>query len=83
MYRRSFCAVLVTLVTAAFYATTGLVVWRVAFALVPALIAAIGAAIYTVSGELATRQQQWVACACLFTGIAQSIFIVAKSGPYS
>jgi hypothetical protein len=74
---------MVILITAAFYATVGLINWRVGFALVPPMIAAAGAAVYMASGELEPRRQRLVAAACLLIALAQSVAIVVKSGPYS
>jgi len=77
------CCAIVILLTAAFYATVGLVVWRTAFALVPPLIVGIGAGVVTVAGELPPRRRWIVASACIVVALVQSLWLVLKTGPYS
>ena len=83
LHRLLFCCAMVLLVTAAFYATTGYIVWRIAFALVPPLIVAIGGAIVTIASGLPPRQRWMVACACITLTLVQSIVLVIKTGPFS
>jgi hypothetical protein len=83
LVRLALSTVVVMLMTAAFYATTGLTVWRVAFALVPPLIAGTGDAVYVAADGLAPEHRRIVALACVLIALAQSIVIVVKSGPYS
>jgi hypothetical protein len=81
--RVALCAAVVVGVTLAFYASVGLVTWRLAYAALPAVIAAGGAALVWIASRLPSRRRNVVAFACVAIVLTQSIFIVMKAGPYS
>jgi hypothetical protein len=83
LYPIVLCAILVSFATTAFYATTGVVVWRLAYASLAPLIAAAAVAIVWTTASLPDRQRKVMAFSCVAIALAQSIFVVVKSGPYS
>ena len=77
------CGVLVSLVIGAFYSSTGLIVWRLAYALLPPLIIAAAAAVLGITASLAAGQRKMVACACVAITLLHSIFVIWKNNPVS
>jgi hypothetical protein len=74
--------VFVSAVTAVFYASVGLIVSRIAFSIIPALIVvAAGSALAVTEGEHKRRRILAFFCAAVALGAA--IHTVAKNGPYS
>jgi 4-amino-4-deoxy-L-arabinose transferase-like glycosyltransferase len=77
------CSAMVSLVTAAFYSSTGLITWRLAYAMLPPLIIAAGAMTLAVAAALAKHEQRMLAFACATVALLQAIFTIVKNGPYS
>jgi hypothetical protein len=76
-------AILVAVVVLAFYATVGFIVPRLAFAAIPPLLVAAGAAALAVSAGLSRAQRRALGLAYLAIAVGQSIFMIVKDGPYS
>jgi len=75
--------ILVAVVVLAFYASVGFIVPRLAFACIPPLMVATGAAALAVAAGLDDRRRRALGLACLAIAAGQSIFMIVKDGPYS
>jgi hypothetical protein len=74
--------VFVSAVTAAFYASVGLIVSRIAFSIIPPLIVvAAGSALAVTEGDYARRRILAFFCAAF--ALVAAVYTVAKNGPYS
>jgi hypothetical protein len=74
--------VLVSTITAAFYATVGIIVSRIAYSVIPPLIVvAAGSALAMTEGD-DTRRRILASCVTAFALVA-AIYTIAKNGPYS
>ena len=74
---------LTTTMVGAFYATTGLTVSRLAYAMVPPVIVASAAVVLGTVVILPARRRMLVAYACIAISILQATFVVLKNGPFS
>jgi len=74
--------VLVCAVTAAFYASVGFIVSRIAFSIISPLIVVAGSAALAVTEGDYTRRRILAYCCAAFALVA-AIYTVAKNGPYS
>jgi hypothetical protein len=74
---------LVTTMIGAFYATTGLIVSRLAYAMVPPMIVASAAVVLGAVMVLPVRRRMLVAYACIAISVLQATFVILKNGPFS
>jgi len=66
-----------------FYTCVGWVTDRLAYPMIPPLVAAAGAAALVIAQRLPPRRRPVFAAGCLAIAIAQMIYVVIKDGPYS
>jgi hypothetical protein len=76
-------SIMVAALVLAFYASVGLIIPRLAFAGIPPLMVAAGAAALAVSAGLNRAQRQALGLACLAIAVGQTILMIVKDGPYS
>jgi hypothetical protein len=76
------CTVLVSLTIGAFYATTGLIDSRLAYALIPPLVLLLSATAVALA-EADTRWGWVLAVGCVAISMVHSVAVVVKSGPFS
>lgn len=82
-YPTFLCAILVAIVVASFYATTGLIAWRLAYAILPPLLVLAGGAVLTIAKTLPDNRRKVLVCACIAITLMQSVLVIVKSGPFS
>jgi hypothetical protein len=66
-----------------FYTCVGWIVDRLAYPMIPPLLAAAGAAAVVIAQHLPPARRPVLAVGCLVIAIAQMIYVVAKDGPWS
>jgi hypothetical protein len=74
--------VFVSAVTAAFYASVGLIMPRIAFSIIPALIVFAAGSALAVTERDYTRRRILAYC-CVAVALVAAIYTVAKNGPYA
>ncbi len=72
--------ILVSIVTAAFYASVGFIMPRLAYSVIPALIVVVAAAALAVTARNNARRQT-LAFVCV--AVVEAIYTIVKNGPYS
>ena len=75
-------AILVSALTAAFYASVGLIKARIAYSVIPALIVVAAAGALALTAQNITRRRT-MACWCVAVAVIAAIYTVVKNGPYS
>ncbi len=66
-----------------FYTCVGWVTDRLAYPMIPPLVAAAGASALLIARRLPPRRREVCAAGCLAIALAQTIYVVVKEGPWS
>lgn len=77
------CSVLVAVVICAFYSTTGLIVPRLAYGMIAALLPVPGAMLTAIAPYVSNGTRRAMFLLCVAIALVQSVLEVAKYGPYS